>query len=93
MAHGDNRGLKLPPKVAPIQAVIVPIAMKKEGVIEKVNEIGVTYMFILKTVIPRMLTVTGIKTEEQSSNDCAENIPLFLIAFFIKINKSTKNNP
>ena len=40
MAHGDNRGLKLPPKVAPIQAVIVPIAMKKEGVIEKVNEIN-----------------------------------------------------
>ena len=39
MAHGDNRGLKLPPKVAPIQAVIVPIAMHKEGVIEKAQEI------------------------------------------------------
>ena len=39
MAHGDNRGLKLPPKVAPIQAVIVPIAMHKEGVIEKAQEL------------------------------------------------------
>lgn len=39
MAHGDNRGLKLPPKVAPIQAVIVPIAMHKEGVKEKVQEV------------------------------------------------------
>ena len=39
MAHGDNRGLKLPPKVAPIQAVIVPIAMHKEGVKEKAQEI------------------------------------------------------
>ncbi len=39
MAHGDNRGLKLPPKVAPIQAVIVPIAMHKDGVIEKAQEI------------------------------------------------------
>ena len=39
MAHGDNRGLKLPPKVAPIQAVIVPIAIKKEGVKEKAQEI------------------------------------------------------
>ena len=39
MAHGDNRGLKLPPKVAPIQVVIVPIAQHKEGVLEKVNEI------------------------------------------------------
>ncbi|MFR0822383.1 MAG: proline--tRNA ligase [Clostridia bacterium] len=39
MAHGDNRGLKLPPRVAPIQAVIVPIAMHKEGVKEKAQEV------------------------------------------------------
>ena len=39
MAHGDNRGLKLPPRVAPIQAVIVPIAFHKEGVTEKAQEI------------------------------------------------------
>ena len=39
MAHGDNRGLKLPPRVAPIQAVIVPIAMQKEGVKEKAEEL------------------------------------------------------
>ncbi len=39
MAHGDNRGLKLPPKVAPIQVVIVPIAMHKEGVEDKAKEI------------------------------------------------------
>lgn len=35
MAHGDNRGLKLPPRVAPVQVKIVPIAMQKEGVKEK----------------------------------------------------------
>ena len=39
MAHGDNRGLKLPPKVAPIQVVIVPVAMHKEGVKEKAEEV------------------------------------------------------
>ena len=39
MAHGDNRGLKLPPRVAPIQVVIVPIAQHKEGVLEKANEL------------------------------------------------------
>ena len=39
MAHGDNRGLKLPPKVAPIQVVIVPVAMHKEGVKEKATEL------------------------------------------------------
>lgn len=39
MAHGDNRGLKLPPRVAPIQVVLVPVAMHKEGVKEKAQEI------------------------------------------------------
>lgn len=34
MTHGDNRGLVLPPVVAPVQVVIVPIASKKEGVLE-----------------------------------------------------------
>ena len=34
MDHGDNRGLKLPPRVAPIQVVLVPVAMHKEGVKE-----------------------------------------------------------
>ena len=40
MAHGDNRGLKLPPRVAPIQAVIVPIATHKDGVVEKAEELN-----------------------------------------------------
>lgn len=39
MAHGDNRGLKLPPRVAPIQIEVIPIAQHKEGVEEKVSEI------------------------------------------------------
>ena len=39
MAHGDNRGLVLPPVVAPEQVVIVPIASKKPGVTEKCEEV------------------------------------------------------
>ena len=39
MVHGDNRGLVLPPKIAPIQVVIVPIQQKKEGVLEKAIQI------------------------------------------------------
>ena len=39
MGHGDERGLKLPPKVAPIQVRIIPIAMHKEGVLEKAEEL------------------------------------------------------
>ena len=39
MAHGDNRGLVLPPEVAPVQAIIIPIAAHKGGVTEKAKEI------------------------------------------------------
>ena len=42
MAHGDERGLVLPPKVAPVQAIIIPIAAHKGGVIEKAEEIEKT---------------------------------------------------
>lgn len=35
MVHGDNRGLVLPPKIAPTQVMIVPIAQHKEGVLDQ----------------------------------------------------------
>ena len=37
MVHGDDSGLKLPPAIAPIQVVIVPVAQHKPGVLEKAN--------------------------------------------------------
>ncbi|HHW02821.1 MAG TPA: proline--tRNA ligase [Thermoanaerobacterales bacterium] len=40
MTHGDDRGLKLPPKIAPVQIIIVPISsQKKETVLNKAMEI------------------------------------------------------
>lgn len=39
MTHGDARGLVMPPVVAPVQAVIVPIASKKAGVLEACREL------------------------------------------------------
>lgn len=39
MAHGDQRGLVLPPVIAPIQVIIIPVAAHKEGVTEKAREI------------------------------------------------------
>ena len=35
MVHGDNEGLVLPPRVAPVQVCIIPIQQKKEGVLDK----------------------------------------------------------
>ena len=34
MTHGDNNGLVLPPRIAPIQAMVIPVAQHKEGVLE-----------------------------------------------------------
>ncbi len=39
MVHGDDNGLVMPPKIAPVQVAIVPVAQHKEGVLEKANEI------------------------------------------------------
>ena len=42
MVHGDDDGLVLPPRVAPIQVAIIPIAQHKEGVLDKVYEVADT---------------------------------------------------
>lgn len=39
MVHGDNRGLVMPPRVAPTQVVIIPIAQHKEGVLDKAKAV------------------------------------------------------
>lgn len=39
MVHGDDNGLILPPKIAPIQLVIVPVAQHKEGVLDKARAV------------------------------------------------------
>ena len=39
MTHGDDNGLVLPPAVAPIQVVIVPVAQHKEGVLDEARKL------------------------------------------------------
>ncbi len=39
MVHGDNKGLCLPPRIAPIQVIIVPINIKDDKIINKAYEI------------------------------------------------------
>ena len=39
MTHGDNNGLVLPPRIAPVQVVVVPVAQHKSGVTEKATAI------------------------------------------------------
>lgn len=49
MVHGDNSGLKLPPLVAPVQVMVIPVQQKKEGVLDKAEE------------LKRVLTSAGIR--------------------------------
>jgi prolyl-tRNA synthetase len=39
MVHGDDSGLVVPPRIAPTQLVIIPVAQHKAGVLEKASEL------------------------------------------------------
>ena len=39
MVHGDNRGLVLPPRIAPLQVIMVPVAQHKPGVLDVCREV------------------------------------------------------
>ena len=40
MVHGDDNGLVLPPHVAPIQVVIIPIRQKEEGILDACHSVA-----------------------------------------------------
>ncbi len=39
MVHGDDSGLVLPPRIAPVQVMVIPIQQHKDGVLEKAEEL------------------------------------------------------
>ena len=51
MTHGDDNGLVLPPAIAPVQAVLIPIAAHKEGVLDKAGEVIETLKTICRAKI------------------------------------------
>ncbi len=55
MTHGDNNGLVLPPRIAPIQAVVIPVAMHKEGVLDAA------------TALLNRLTAAGVRAKMDAS--------------------------
>jgi len=64
MVHGDNSGLVLPPRIAPKQVMIVPIAMHKEGVAEKATELCNTLKKTLRADIDLSDKTPGWKFAE-----------------------------
>jgi len=64
MVHGDNNGLVLPPDIAPVQVVVVPVAMQKEGVLDKAAEI--------RDILKKDFRVTLDDSDKSMGWKCAE---------------------
>ena len=65
MTHGDNNGLVLPPKIAPIQVIVLPVAQHKPGVLEAAKALA------------DRLTAAGLRVKMDDSDNsmgwkCAE---------------------
>ncbi len=64
MVHGDNSGLVLPPKVAPIQLIIVPIATHKPEVAAKAEELQDRLSKVIRTKLDLSDKMPGWKFNE-----------------------------
>ena len=65
MVHGDDNGLKLPPRIAPVQVMIVPIQQKKEGVLEAAEELRVKLAKVARVKVDVTDKSPGFKFAEQ----------------------------
>lgn len=65
MVHGDDSGLVLPPRIAPIQVMVIPIAQQKEGVLGKAEEIRSRLAAIVRVKVDDSNKQPGWKFSEQ----------------------------
>ncbi len=65
MVHGDNDGLVLPPHIAPVQAVIVPIQQQKEGVLDTCRKTAEESLAGIRVKIDDSERSPGFKFAEQ----------------------------
>lgn len=64
MTHGDQRGLCLPPAIAPVQAVIIPVAMHKDGVLDKCREVYIALKSVARVKLDDRDFTPGWKFNE-----------------------------
>lgn len=76
MVHGDDSGLVLPPAIAPIQVMIVPIMQKKEGVLEKAEELKQSLSSCFRVKIDDSDKSPGWKFSEQEMRGIPVRIEL-----------------
>lgn len=59
MVHGDDSGLVLPPRVAPVQVDIIPVMQKKAGVLEKQRKLKKN--LLMQDLELKLMTATRIR--------------------------------
>lgn len=64
MVHGDDKGLKLPPRIAPVQVMVIPIAQHKEGVIEAADALTERLSSVARVKIDKSDKSAGWKFSE-----------------------------
>jgi len=64
MVHGDDSGLKLPPRIAPTQVVIIPVAQHKPGVLEKAAELKASLAKVVRVKLDDSDKMPGWKYSE-----------------------------
>lgn len=63
MSHGDNKGLVLPPRVAPTQAVIIPIIFADQ------SEADIAELRAYSAEVVKALKAKGVKVTDQPTAD------------------------
>lgn len=64
MVHGDDNGLVLPPRIAPTQVVIIPVAAHKPGVLEKAGQIQAELAGVFRVKLDASDKMPGWKFSE-----------------------------
>ena len=76
MVHGDNSGLVLPPKIAPVQIAVIPIQQNKEGVLDKAYELKAKLQNNFKVKVDDTDKSPGWKFSEQEMRGIPVRIEL-----------------
>ena len=65
MVHGDDSGLVLPPRIAPVQVMVIPIQQQKEGVLDQALKVRDTLAEAFRVKIDDSAKTPGWKFAEQ----------------------------
>ena len=78
MVHGDDSGLVLPPRIAPVQAMVIPIQQQKDGVLDTAKEVCERIGKVCRAKLDDSDKSPGWKFSEQEMRGIPEKIEIAL---------------